>query len=539
MEKNFIIAIVLSAAILVGYNYLFPPFKAAPQVKAPAAAPVKLTAPAPGQGPAPAAAAAPSPVVSLLGVSGAPIKDITIDTSLYSAVITTEGGTIKSFKLKKYPDDKGKPLEMVPPGEQIMPLALVPAGATPAQAENVIYSADKDSLTLANGARGTLTLTTQGQDGKSLTKTLVFRDGSYLIDGSFELGGYPSAVMYMGDGFGNIGALPLAGKGVKRYGYAGPMALVDGNKYPKTGLFHWLGIKLGLEKPEGPVKEYAGKKGWAAVMDTYFMAAVVPSGPIKAILGQGTVETDIAGIQSAGPSEKFQLYIGPKEYNRLKAADNELERAIDFGWFAFIAKPLFVALKFFYRMVGNWGWAIVVLTVVIKLVFAPLTHKSQKSMRRMQKLQPLFAELKEKYKGDPARLNKEMMELYKKHKVNPMGGCLPMLIQIPVFIALYRVLGNAIELRHAPFIFWLHDLSAKDPYYVLPIVMGVSMLVMQKMTPTTMDPKQNMIMMLMPVMMTFFFINLPSGLVLYFTVSNLLTMAQQFYINRFSSDNQT
>ncbi len=535
MEKNVIIAIILSAVVLIGYSYIFPPFKAAPQAKTPLTAQTGPRAIKTGQA-APPPAAAP-PVVSLLKVSGAPIKDITINTSLYSAVITTEGGTIKSFKLKKYPDAEGKPLEMVQPGENIMPLTLVPAGATPAQAEGVIYSADKDTLTLANGASGTLTLTARGQDGKSLSKTLTFKDGTYLIDGSFELDGYPSAVMYMGSGFGNPEEGPSESKVGKRYGYAGPMALVDGNRYPKTGLFHWLGIKLGLEKPEGPVKEYAGKKGWAAVMNTYFMAAVVPAGPIKAILGQGASEKDIAGIQSAGPLEKFTLYIGPKEYDRLKAADNGLERAIDYGWFAFIAKPLFVALKFFYKIVGNWGWAIVVLTVVIKLFFAPLTHKSQKSIKRMQKLQPLFAELKEKYKGDPAKLNKEMMELYKKHKVNPMSGCLPMLIQIPVFIALYRVLGNAIELRHAPFIFWLHDLSAKDPYYVLPIVMGLSMLAMQKMTPTSMDPKQNMIMMLMPVMMTFFFINLPSGLVLYFTVSNLLSMAQQFYINRYSSDN--
>ncbi len=527
MEKNLIIAIVLSAAILVGYNYLFPPFKAAPQAKAPIAAQAgPQTAPAP-------APAAPPPVVSLLNVSGAPIKDITIDTSLYTAVITTEGGTVKSFKLKKYEDARGRPLEMVPPGGQTMPLALVPAGTTPAQAGSVIYTADKDSLVLTKGGAGTLTLTAQGQDGKSLIKTLTFRDGSYVIDGSFEANGYPSATLYMGDGFGNLTDL----KDKRAYGFAGPFTIVDGLKHPKTGLFHWLGIKLGIEKPEGPVKEYAGKTGWTAVMDNYFIAAVAPVGPIKAIVSRGPIGAGMVGIQSTGPLEKFSLYIGPKEYDRLKAADHDLERSVDYGWFAFIAKPLFVALKFFYRLVGNWGWAIIVLTVVIKLLFAPLTHKSQKSMRRMQKLQPHFAELKEKHKGDPARLNKEMMELYKKHKVNPMGGCLPMLIQIPVFIALYRVLGNSIELRHAPFIFWLHDLSAKDPYYVLPIVMGVSMLVMQKMTPTAMDPKQNMIMMLMPVMMTFFFINLPSGLVLYFTVSNLLTMAQQFYINKFSSDN--
>ncbi len=523
MEKNLIIAIVLSAAILVGYNYLFPPFKAVPAKAPAAAAALKPQAAKAGQT-APVSIPAPTtnpPVVSLLQVSGAPIKDITIDTSLYSAVITTEGGTIKSFKLKKYLDSEGKPLEMVPPGEQIMPLALVPEGATPAQAESVIYAANKESLSLAKGAQGTITLTAQGGDGKSLTKTLTFKDGSYLIDGSFELGGYPSATMYMGDGFGNLTDL----KAMTRFNYAQVFTLMDGSKHEDNP------SKLEAQKT------YTGKKGWTGVTDKYFIAAMVPSGPFTAVVGKGSMDTGIAGVRSYGPSEKFQLYIGPKEYDRLKAADHELERSVDYGWFAFIAKPLFVALKFFYRLVGNWGWAIVVLTVVIKLIFAPLTHKSQKSIKRMQKLQPLFAELKEKYKGDPPRLNKEMMELYKKHKVNPMGGCLPMLIQIPVFIALYRVLGNSIELRHAPFIFWLHDLSAKDPYYVLPIIMGGSMLLMQKMTPTSMDPKQNMIMMLMPVVMTFFFINLPSGLVLYFTVSNLLSMAQQFYINKYSSDN--
>ncbi|MHB8173660.1 MAG: membrane protein insertase YidC [Nitrospirota bacterium] len=525
MEKNLIIAIVLSVAILVGYNYMFPPFKAAP-VKAPSAAsplkPQESQGQQAPQGQSPAPASAPSPVVSLSQVSGALIKDIPVDTSLYSAVITTQGGTIKSFKLldKKYQNAQGRPLEMVPPGEQIMPLALVPTGATSAQAQGVIYTADKDALTLTKGGEGTLTLTAQGTDGKALTKTLTFKDGSYVIDGSFEAKGYPSAVMYMGDGFGSLTDL----KEMTRFNYAQVFTLMDGSKHENNP------AKLETEKT------YSGKTGWTGITDKYFIAAVVPSGPFKAIVGKGSLDTGITGVQSAGPSEKFSLYIGPKEYDRLKAADHELERSVDYGWFAFIAKPLFVALKFFHGLVGNWGWAIVVLTVVIKLLFAPLTHKSQKSMKRMQKLQPLFAELKEKHKGDPARLNKEMMELYKKHKVNPMGGCLPMLIQIPVFIALYRVLGNSIELRHAPFIFWLHDLSAKDPYYVLPIVMGGSMLLMQKMTPTSMDPKQNMIMMLMPVIMTFMFINLPSGLVLYFTVSNLLSMAQQLYINKYSSD---
>ena len=523
MEKNLILAIALSVAILVGYNYLFPPPKPMPvKTQAPVQAPVQPqqgTQGATAGNPAPAALA-PSPVSTLPQAAGTPAKDIKVETSLYSAVITTQGGTIKSFKLKKYKDSEGLPVEMVQPGEATFPLTLAPAGTTPAQAQEVVYSADKDALTLDKGGDGTLTLSAQGPDGKALVKNLTFKDGSYVINGSFEAKGYPSAVLYMGDGFGSLTSLKEKG----RYGFVGPFTLVDGAKYEDNP------AKLAAEKT------YSGKTGYTGVTDKYFIAAVVPSGPFTAIVGSGSTGTGTVAVQSPGPAEKFFLYVGPKEYDRLKAAGSGLERAVDFGWFTVIAKPLFVALKYFYKLVGNWGWAIIVLTVIIKVLFAPLTHKSQKSMKRMQKLQPLFAELKEKYKGDPARLNKEMMELYKKHKVNPMGGCLPMLIQIPVFIALYRVLGNSIELRHAPFIFWLHDLSSKDPYYVLPILMGVSMLVMQKMTPTSMDPKQNMMMMLMPVVMVFMFINLPSGLVLYFTVSNLLSMAQQLYINKYSVD---
>jgi YidC/Oxa1 family membrane protein insertase len=526
MEKNLILAIALSVAILVGYNFLFPPAKPEPvKTPAPVQAPVQPQqgAPAaPGVNPSAQTPAAQGqlPVSALPEALGASAKEIKVETSLYSAVINTRGGTFKSFRLKKYQDAEGKPVEMVQPDSSVKPLTLAPAGTTPVQAEDVVYTADKDALTLAKGGEGTLTLTAQGPDGKALVKDLTFKDGSYVIDGSFDVKGYPSAVLYMGDGFGSVTDL----KGKKAYGFVGPYTLVDGSKHEDNP------AKLTAEKT------YTGNTGFTGVTDRYFIAAAVPSGPFKGIVEKGSLGDGLVGIQSPGPAEKFFLYIGPKEYDRLKAAGHELERTVDFGWFTFVAKPLFVALKYFDRLVGNWGWAIIILTVIIKLLFAPLTHKQQKSMKRMQKLQPLFAELKEKYKGDPAKLNKEMMELYKKHKVNPLGGCFPMLIQIPVFFALYRVLGNSIELRHAPFIFWLHDLSAKDPYYVLPLLMGVSMLAMQKMTPTSMDPKQNMMMMLMPVVMVFMFINLPSGLVLYFTVSNLLSMAQQLYINKYSAD---
>jgi YidC/Oxa1 family membrane protein insertase len=228
----------------------------------------------------------------------------------------------------------------------------------------------------------------------------------------------------------------------------------------------------------------------------------------------------------------YLLFFGPKDQELLKAANHQLERAVYFGWFDMLAKPLLYVLVFFYGFLKNYGLAIILLTIIIKLLFWPLTHKSYASMKAMQKLQPEMQKLREKFKSDKERLNKELMELYKKHSVNPLGGCLPMLVQIPVFFALYKVLLDSIALRQAPFMLWLTDLSAKDPYYITPLLMGASMFVQQKMTPTSADPMQAKIFMFMPVVFTFLFLNFPSGLVIYWLVNNLLTIAQQYYINR-------
>ncbi|HEC68475.1 MAG TPA: membrane protein insertase YidC, partial [Candidatus Desulfofervidus auxilii] len=216
------------------------------------------------------------------------------------------------------------------------------------------------------------------------------------------------------------------------------------------------------------------------------------------------------------------------------------DKAVDFGFFDIIAKPLLYILRWFYKYVHNYGIAIILLTVVIKVLFWPLTHTSYKSMQEMQKLQPHINRLREKYKDDKERLNKELMNIYKTYKVNPLGGCLPIILQIPVFFALYKALLYAIELRHANFItylpftdkIWLADLSAKDPYYITPILMGISMVIQQKMTPSAMGPGQSKFMLLMPVFFTFLFLNFPSGLVIYWLVNNLLSIVQQFYINR-------
>jgi len=515
MEKRALIAVGLSIIVLVLFSYFMP----SPAPVRPPVAPVTTNQAQPTKKEAEASPQTPerprqTPTVSILD------KDIIVDTDLYTALISTKGGTVKSWKLKKYTDAAGAPLDMVVYKESMRPFTVAPDNIPWAEAAGYGYSADASGITLTGKDESkTLTLTYTALDGKKIIKAIKFTNGKYELGSEISVEGYKGYTLYMGESFGS-----LTEKAKKGYGFTGPITLVDGEKQK--------------DNPEkiAAQKEYKGKQGWTGITDKYFMAIIAPDAGIDAVVGKGTTDWGYTGVKVGSPKESFLIFIGPKEYDILKTLDRGLEKAVDFGWFTFIAKPVFIALKFFFGLVHNYGWAIIIITVIIKLIFAPLTHKSQKSMKRLQKLQPHMAELKEKYKGDPQKMNMEMMDLYKKHKVNPMGGCLPMVIQIPVFVALYNVLNNSIELRHAPFMWWLTDLSAKDPYYILPILMGVSMLVMQKMTPTSLDSTQNRIMMVMPVVMTFMFINLPCGLVLYFTISNLLSMAQQVYINKYSKE---
>jgi len=230
---------------------------------------------------------------------------------------------------------------------------------------------------------------------------------------------------------------------------------------------------------------------------------------------------------------KFHGYVGQKNYKILKSIDPKLVNAVEYGWFTFASKPLFALLSWLHGIFGNWGWAIIALTAIIRIVLYPLTYKGMVSMQKMKELSPKIKELKDKYKGDPARLNAATMEMYKKHGANPLGGCLPMLLQIPVFFAIYRVLLNAVELQGAPWILWINDLSRMDPYYVLPVLMGASMFLQQRMTPSNFtDPMQEKIMKYLPVIFTFFFVTFPSGLVLYWFINNLFSVAQQFIVNQ-------
>ncbi len=281
--------------------------------------------------------------------------------------------------------------------------------------------------------------------------------------------------------------------------------------------------------------------GWLAMIQHYFLAAWVPPRDTtlryysrvsrgEYILGQSAPWQVVA----AGETGRFEnrLFVGPKEQDRLADVAEGLQLAVDYGWLTIISKPLFIALDWIHDIVGNWGWSIILLTLGIKLVFYKLSETSYRSMARMRKLQPEMQKLRERYSDDKQRMNQELMTLYKKEKVNPLGGCLPILIQIPVFIALYWVLLESVELRQAPWVLWINDLSVRDPFYVLPLLMGATMFIQQKLNPAPMDPIQQKIMMGLPLVFTVFFVFFPAGLVLYWVTNNSLSILQQWVITR-------
>lgn len=315
--------------------------------------------------------------------------------------------------------------------------------------------------------------------------------------------------------------------------------------YSFLGPLTFDGKKLHEDKPKDVQKNPVIYRDavWSGFTDKYFLQALNPQSSVEQVLisyQSGFIENRFSSssfvlLPQQNQTFEHVAFLGPKKLEYLSASDTSFEEAIHFGFFHFLAKPLFDVLRFFYGFINNYGFSIILLTLCIKLIFWPLTHKSYKSMQGMQKLQPEMKRLKEKYADDKQRLNQEMMSFYRDNKVNPLGGCLPILIQIPVFFALYKVLLDSIELRHAPFMLWITDLSAKDPLYITPIIMGASMFLQQKLTPTNLDPTQEKVMLMMPIVFTFLFLNFPAGLVIYWLVNNLLTILQQLIIRRQSA----
>ena len=487
----------------------------------------------------PAAAPDDGPTVTVV-----PAYDkVRVRTDLLDVDINLRGGGIRRLALLDYPvslEDKDSPfplLEFQPPNIFIAQSGLrgkSAGGDSRVPDHHAAFTADKTDYVLADGS-DTLSVKLQwkSDDGVRIAKIYTFHRDSYLIGLRYEVE--------------NGSAQPW---GARMYGQFQRSEVV-----PEGGLFRTYtytgGVISGPEKPYEKIdfsdmRDVDLKRsqigGWIAMIQHYFTGAWIPAvegsnyfyskavGDDRFVLGVMTPHVSIAP-QGTGAVE-LKLFVGPKVQERLEAVAPNLERTVDYGWLWLIAEPLFWLLNWIHGIIGNWGFSIIVLTMMIKLAFFHLSATSYKSMARMRKLQPRVMDLRDRFSGDKAKLNQAMMELYKKEKINPLGGCLPILVQIPVFISLYWVLLESVALRQAPFILWIHDLSIHDPFFVLPLLMGITMFAQQRLNPAPPDPMQARIMMALPFVFTFLFLFFPSGLVLYWFVNNLLSIAQQWVITR-------
>ena len=533
MEKRAFLAVVLSLLVLVVYQeWLARNYSPAPTP--PPAAKKDKAADAIAPQPAPELKPAPSPPT--VSVPQQQAQEIRVETENYSAVFTGRGGRLKSFTLKRYRtsvEENTPPVEIIvhEPGV-VYPLGIRLNGAAPYSDENLTYAVGVSDLKLAGEAKGSLVFEGQTPTGITIKKEFTFTGSSYAVDMDVTVTGSESSSSL---------SLTSQAKGpAKDAHFEGLLGIVSGKLIREHG--------EALQKG----KELTGTVSWVGFGYTYFLFAVLPDTTQEAKVtvkeNDPLVTMDIASMSPEKDVSKshYTLFIGPKELDLLRAFERGLERSIDFGYFYLISVPLLHVMRFLHGFTGSYGIDIILITVLIKLLTAPLTHKSYASMKQMQKLQPQMERLKERYKDDREKLNKEIMELYRRNKVNPLGGCLPMVLQIPVFIGLYNALLTPIELRHAPFM-WIKDLSRPDweslPIHfagwslglpILTIFMGASMFVQQWMTPTAGDPNQRRMMLLMPIMFTVMFINFPSGLTIYWLVNNILSIAQQYLVNRMS-----
>ncbi|TAN46132.1 MAG: membrane protein insertase YidC [Nitrospirae bacterium] len=513
MEKRMFLAIIISVAILIGSQYFYMQFMPPPpphdnttlsekHTKENQTQPQKQTA-------VNAEALNHTKQVPDKPAAPATVKEVKVETDLYTVVLTSQGASIKSVGLKRYKDKDGKPI-VLKSDDTLRPLSVGHDDGF--GLSGALFGTAGGNIILESQAKPASVVFEYSAEGRFIRRTYTFSPGTYAIDVKDETSGMPSYWVALGKDFGIYEKDDSV--------HFGPVVLRDTDRDEYT---------------HGKVKEpkiYNAGVKWLAQEDKYFFASIIPKGALQETKIWDRQNDIAAAIKFGSGSNNYMFYAGPKEHEDLKKLGVGLEHIVDFGMFSILALPLFWLLKVFYNVTHNYGVAIAIVTVLVRIPFIPIINKGQASMKRMQEIQPKMAELKEKYKKDPQKMQKETMELYKKHKVNPFGGCLPMLLQIPVFFALYKVLLLAIELRNAPFALWITDLATKDPYYVLPIIMGATMVIQQKMTPSAMDPMQQKMMMLMPVVFTFMFLTFPSGLVLYWLVNNVLSIIQQYFANK-------
>ncbi|NQY90113.1 MAG: membrane protein insertase YidC [Deltaproteobacteria bacterium] len=549
MEQRALLAFILSVGILVGYQYLFAPQPQVPpgQQQAGRLQPGLGSAPTGGDLsgaviPPPVSPTAPVPALKLppveaRGLLADPIhltpgsveQLVELSSDLVEAVFTSRGGRLRHYWLREFnktnSGDSGL-LDMVTAG------SLLPLGAywtdgegQPRDDRNIVYELDVERL----GADTAVVMRGQGPAGEEITKRVTLHGGSYVLDVELE-------VKAEGSRSTGLSWTQQLGEQANRFaGTEGPVGFIDGELEASAA--------SGLEEPLIQL----GQITWAGYASHYFMAAFFPpeTTALRFVAAAGSGLGEVTLWEDGADSLAWSLFVGPKRLHLLEDVGHSLDTAIDLGWFSAIARPMLEALIFLERYVGNFGVAILLLTLGVRVLFYPVNKRQAHAMKAMQKVQPELKKIQEKYKDDRETLNREMMELYRRHKVNPLSGCLPMVVQIPVFLGLYNALMQAIELRHAPFIGWMTDLSQPDrlgslaiPFVspagipVMTLFMGASMVLQQRMTPSMGDPAQQKMMMLMPVVFTVMFVNFPSGLVLYWFTNNLLSIAQQYHTNR-------
>ena len=466
---------------------------------------------------------------------------IHVTTDTLDIIIDTNGGDIRDAKLLKYgaSDDHSQPYHLMSDTGPLVymaqnGLATQKQAKLPAPTHKSVYQTTQTRYEMTGD---TLVVPlTWSQDGVTVTKSYTFTKGKYLVDVSYKVEN-ATQESWTGSLYSQLVRNRYnPDDNFMMYTYTGPV-LYDGNaeeKYVKHSF-----DDLNTQAVSG--RNVTG--GWAAMIQQYFLTALVPSQDAQNSyyakpLGDdryavGLVEPLVEVAPGQSQTMTSQLFIGPESQNLLAEISPGLELTIDYGILTFLAEPLFWLLDKIHSVVGNWGVAIILLTLMIKLVFYKLSETSYRSMARLKKFQPKLAQLKENYGDDKAIFQQKMMKLYKEEKINPLGGCLPILIQMPVFIALYWVLLYSVEMRHAPFMLWIDDLSAQDPYFILPVIMGVTMYIQQKLNPSAMmDEMQQKVMKMLPFIFTIFFLWFPAGLVLYWVVNNILSVAQQWYITK-------
>jgi YidC/Oxa1 family membrane protein insertase len=488
-------------------------------------------------------AAAPSDVPQTTAVAQTAAARVVTD--LFIADVSAEGGSIIRLELLKHhagPESEGNFVLLDNGGANLYHAqsGLIGDGMP---THKTVYQLPQGELKLADGQdKVELRMTAAGPDGVAVTKLLTFNRGSYRIDTRFEIANNGSAPVAAHAYFQLLrdGKAVSAGTSMLST-FTGPAFYTEAGKYQKVD---FSDIDKGKAKFVTKAPD-----GWVALVQHYFVSTFVPAAGVEREFFAKKVGDNLytAGVivpvqpAAAGATSTVEvpLYAGPQIQSNLDAMAPGLDHVVDYGWLKIIASPMHWVLEKLYALVGNWGWAIILLTILIKAIFFPLSAASYKSMAKLRLVTPRMQQIKERHGNDRVRMQQEMMELYKTEKINPLGGCLPILIQIPVFIALYWVLLGSVEMRNAPWIGWITDLSIKDPYFVLPIIMGVTMFVQTKLNPTPPDPIQAKVMLFLPVIFTGMFLFFPAGLVLYWTVNNILSIAQQWQITRMIESGKT